>query len=160
MLGLFSALKGGAGILGFIGNYWKYLVLLAFIASIAWYHNHLQTTIKNQQNEIIQLEKDKSTLEANVNTLTHEIVMQNATINTLEKTRKQDQAKMLELAKDQRAAREEVLQLKKTFEKHDLNHLSIKKPGLIEKAINKGTDKVLKELEQITDPDFVEGESK
>ena len=38
------------------------------------------------------------------------------------------------------------------FARHNLNMLSIRKPGLIEKIINKGTVKVNEELAAITDP--------
>lgn len=151
---------GGGNILGFIGKYWKYLVLLAFIASIAWYHNHLLNTIKEKDAQIVQLSENISTLEANNITLQQNIVGLNETVRTLEKVREKDQIRILQLAKEERAARDEVLQLKQTFQKHDLNHLSIKKPGLIEKVINKGTDGVLKELEQLTDPDTPKGDAK
>ena len=47
----------------------------------------------------------------------------------------------------------EVENIRKKFAKHDLNVLSLRKPKLIEKIINKGTKEVLSELETITDPD-------
>ena len=46
----------------------------------------------------------------------------------------------------------EVNRLKNTFAKHDLNMLSMAKPKLIERIINKGTAKVGRELEALTEP--------
>ena len=51
-----------------------------------------------------------------------------------------------------RAAEKEVTDMRQTFARHNLNMLSIRKPGLIEKIINKGTVKVNEELADITDP--------
>ena len=46
----------------------------------------------------------------------------------------------------------EVIRIKKTFARHDLNVLSIRKPKLIEKIINRGTGDVLNDLKTITNP--------
>jgi len=44
----------------------------------------------------------------------------------------------------------EVRRLEKLFDDHDLPMLSARKPGLVEKLINKGSDEALKDLENIT----------
>tara|TARA_R100001224_G_scaffold87099_1_gene56148 strand:+ start:337 stop:735 length:399 start_codon:yes stop_codon:yes gene_type:complete len=49
-------------------------------------------------------------------------------------------------------AQAEVESIRKKFAKHDMNVLSLRKPGLIEKIINRGTTEVLSDLEAITDP--------
>jgi len=49
-------------------------------------------------------------------------------------------------------AQAEVESIRKKFSKHDMNVLSLRKPGLIEKIINRGTTEVLSDLEAITDP--------
>ena len=46
----------------------------------------------------------------------------------------------------------EVINIKRSFARHDLNILSIRKPKLIEKIINRGTGDVLNDLKTITDP--------
>ena len=56
------------------------------------------------------------------------------------------------LEKGRQAAEMEVTRVRKTFAKHDLNDLSLRKPKLIEKIINKGTLEVLNDLENITTP--------
>ena len=49
-------------------------------------------------------------------------------------------------------SQKEVESIRKKFAKHDINVLSLRKPGLIEKIINRGTKGVLNDLEDITDP--------
>ena len=46
----------------------------------------------------------------------------------------------------------EADRLKKKFAEHDLQHLSLRKPGLIERIINNGTQKVATEFNSLTDP--------
>ena len=54
------------------------------------------------------------------------------------------------LQKENMEAQNEVTRIKKKFSKHDLNVLSMRKPLLMEKIVNKATQKVGEELEQIT----------
>ena len=56
------------------------------------------------------------------------------------------------LSKENMAAQNEVINIKRSFARHDLNILSIRKPKLIEKIINRGTGDVLNDLKTITDP--------
>lgn len=49
-------------------------------------------------------------------------------------------------------AQAEVESIRKKFAKHDMTVLSLRKPGLIENIINRGTKGVLSDLETITDP--------
>ena len=55
---------------------------------------------------------------------------------------------LLTLASNQ--ASEKVDELREKFARHDLNMLSLRKPGLIEKVVNRGTARVFKELEDLT----------
>ena len=57
-----------------------------------------------------------------------------------------------ELQAQNAQAQAEVESIRKKFAKHDMNVLSLRKPGLIEKIINRGTKEVLGDLEAITDP--------
>ena len=54
------------------------------------------------------------------------------------------------LQKENMEAQNEVTRIKKKFSKHDLNVLSMRKPLLVEKIVNKATQKVGEELENIT----------
>ena len=49
-------------------------------------------------------------------------------------------------------ANEKVEELRNKFARHDLDMLSIRKPGLVEKVVNRGTAKVFADLEKLTDP--------
>jgi len=49
-------------------------------------------------------------------------------------------------------ATEQVEELRSKFARHDLNMLSLRKPGLVEKMVNRGTARVFQELQDLTDP--------
>ena len=73
----------------------------------------------------------------------------------MEEQRKKQQAvltKIDQLTTDHQKAMEEVDDIRKKFAKHRLDVLTLRKPKLIEKIINRGTADVLKNLETITDP--------
>ena len=50
-------------------------------------------------------------------------------------------------------ANEKVEDLRSKFARHDLDMLSLRKPGLVEKMVNRGTARVFQELKDLTDPD-------
>ena len=52
------------------------------------------------------------------------------------------QRQLDELARVQRAATAETRRLNDVFAKHDLERLSLAKPGLVERVINDGTDRI------------------
>ena len=94
----------------------------------------LQTSIKNQQ------------------VLENTIQDQNNRIAQAIEFQKQQQEQIQGLEQKNREATAEVSSLRQKFARHDLNHLSLRKPGLIEKIVNKATKEVGDELAQITDP--------
>jgi DNA repair exonuclease SbcCD ATPase subunit len=49
-------------------------------------------------------------------------------------------------------ANEKVEDLRNKFARHDLDMLSLRKPGLVEKMVNRGTARVFQELQDLTDP--------
>ena len=59
-----------------------------------------------------------------------------------------DRVNELQLQNDK--AQVEVASIRKKFARHNLDVLSLRKPKLIEKIINKGTSEVLNDLENIT----------
>jgi accessory colonization factor AcfC len=63
---------------------------------------------------------------------------------------------LLTIANNQATTRIEELRAK--FARHDLDMLSLRKPGLIEKIVNRGTVAVFKELEDLTNPDQFDAE--
>ena len=50
-------------------------------------------------------------------------------------------------------ATEQVEELRSKFARHDLDMLSLRKPGLVERMVNRGTARVFQELKDLTDPD-------
>jgi len=89
---------------------------------------------------------------ANQKTLEQEIGSQNEQIEGLLQSQEDTMQQISSLEKGRQAAEMEVTRVRKTFAKHDLNDLSLRKPKLIEKIINKGTLEVLNDLENITTP--------
>ena len=81
-----------------------------------------------------------------------EIKAQNDEIERQLAREKENLQKINELADAARVAEREVTDMRQTFARHNLNMLSVRKPGLIEKIINRGTVKVNEELATITDP--------
>ena len=81
-----------------------------------------------------------------------EIENQNEAIEEQLAREKENFAKIGQLTEAARAAETEVTTIRKAFARHNLGNLSIKKPGLIERIINKGTVKVNEELALITNP--------
>ncbi len=61
--------------------------------------------------------------------------------------------KMRGLERQNQEPNEEVNNFRMKFAKHDLNHLSLRKPGLIENIINKATREVGNDLKKITSHD-------
>ena len=94
----------------------------------------LQTSINNQQ------------------VLENTIRDQNNRIAQAIEAQKQQQEQIQGLQEKNREAAEEVSSLRQKFARHALNNLSLRKPGLIEKIVNKATKEVGDELAQITDP--------
>jgi multidrug resistance efflux pump len=73
----------------------------------------------------------------------------------LEQQREKQQAVLLrieQLTEDHQNAMKEVDTIRKKFAKHNLDVLTLRKPKLIEKIINRGTAEVLNDLEAYTDP--------
>lgn len=140
-----------------IGGISKYLIGgLALTLIITLGGGYLVVRAKNKQ--IVALTTDVATAVSNTVRLEGQIGEQNKSILRLEETRKEDQRKMLVLTIKNREAAREVKDLQDKFRRHDLDNLSLKKPGLIEKIINKGTEKVFRDLEDLTDPQKKEGQ--
>ena len=80
------------------------------------------------------------------------IADQNAQIDQQREKQQAVLLKIEQLTEDHQSAMKEVDSIRKKFAKHHLDVLTLRKPKLIEKIINRGTADVLKNLETITDP--------
>ena len=111
------------------------LGITLFLGLYSWY-SYNQTIIKNLQEDLILY---KSSYEEAERTITD---MSNFNIK---------QSKELELLYSRNARAEiQVRELEVLLSRHDLRDLAQSKPKMIEKRINEGTAKVLKELEDLT----------
>ena len=109
------------------------------------YYDRAQAQIEKLRADVVVLQENEKILEA-------EIKQQNLAL--IEQTEKAQQAFVRINALDEKnqQATTEITNLRKKFARHDLNYLSLRKPGLIEKIVNKGTADVLSEIENLTTP--------
>ena len=96
--------------------------------------------------QLRQAADNEATLERSVSSLNKQII-------EAEKIHGKIMSRVNELQDQNRKAQQEVEEIRKKFAQHDMNVLSLRKPGLIENIINKGTKGVLSDLENITNPD-------
>ena len=120
-------------------------LLMVSIAGSAMYINMQKATIEKLQIELQTAINNQAVLENTISSQNNQITKQ------LEQ-QKISQEKITQLNEDSKLAQAEVNKLRNTFARHDLNNLAIAKPGLIEKIVNKGTNKVNKELIELTNP--------
>ena len=84
--------------------------------------------------------------------LENAIADQNEQIEKALAKQKESQERIQNLTVANNEANEKVEDLRNKFARHDLDMLSIRKPGLVEKLVNRGTAKVFSDLEKLTDP--------
>lgn len=109
------------------------------------YYDKTETEKDLLRSELQQAISNQAILEG-------ELAAQNNEIKRQIAREKENLQKINQLSDAARVAEKEVTDMRQTFARHNLNMLSIRKPGLIEKIINKGTVKVNEELAAITDP--------
>lgn len=126
-----------AGILG--------ILLLASLGAFKLYYDKSEAQKLALTVQLQQAMNNQQLLE-------NSIAKQNQQIVDQLQREKDNQARIGSLTDANNAAQIEVNRLKQTFAKHDLNMLSMAKPGLIERIVNKGTARVGKELQTLTDP--------
>lgn len=85
--------------------------------------------------------------------LEQSVETQNQQIETLLVDQEQSNKRINDLQNLNREAETKVSELRKTFDEHNLNNLSLAKPGLIENIINRGTKKVYDNIRELTNPD-------
>ena len=122
------------------------LALLILAGAFKMYYDKTQAEI-----EAFHLQLERSI--QNQKTLESTIQQQNENLKQTIENQELMVAQIERLNDENTQAQIEVENIRKKFAKHDLNVLSLRKPKLIEKIINKGTKEVLSELETITDSD-------
>ena len=102
------------------------------------------------QAQIENLTTQLATAADNQKILESEIADQNLAIQDHLMRSEALMAQVQDLQSANQAAAAEAADLRSKFARHDLNMLSLRKPALIEKIINKGTKEVFDELTTIT----------
>lgn len=134
MFGLAGKISMGMGV-----------AMLVMAGAFFWYFNH-------SQDRISTLTTNNAVLQSNNEQLKNNIEEQNETIRELERQRRNDQRLILEISQQRDESQRRVNELQQTFARHNLEHLSLNRPGLIERIINRGTADVGKRLIEVTKP--------
>ena len=113
-------------------------LLIVSVAGSAWY-------IDYQADQI-------STLKGNQIVLETQIQEQNEAIERHLRQAKQQQEQMNTLAAENRKAMENVNKLRKTFSNLDLDESALANPEDLQRRINRGSERVMQELEKLSDP--------
>ena len=85
--------------------------------------------------------------------LENAVATQNEQLEKAVAEQKESQVRIQGLTVANNEANEKVEDLRNKFAQHDLDMLSLRKPGLVEKMVNRGTARVFQELKDLTDPD-------
>lgn len=113
-------------------------LLIATASGSAFYIKYLMS-----QNAILQ---------ANQVQLENKISEQNESIKQYLSKQEEVQSTLTEMEAEKNKALRESQELRNKFARHDLNNLALMKPKLIEKRVNKGTQKVMDDLVALTNP--------
>ena len=112
-------------------------IMLAGAGGGLFYVKQLQSNLEIQRLNNAKLQTAVDTSEASIATLKADNIKLNTLTNTLN-----DDLRKAEVYGDE---------LRATLQKHNLTHLTEKKPGLIEKRMQGATDQLWDDLESITD---------
>lgn len=121
---------------GFYIKLMAFLLIAGLVSGIS-YAGYRYVTNLQEKNE--QLTKDNVVLEENVNKLEDGIEKQGKTIGSLQRDIKKRNKIFNDTIKEFQGARDSIHRLERKLEKHDLGMLARRKPGLVEKIVNKAT---------------------
>lgn len=130
--------------------YIKLFLIFGAIGAIGGGYSYHQVTVSKFETGIAKLEANNRTLKENKVQLELAINTAEASLKAAEENQKQSEAAMSALtSRNQELNREKQTYLK-IFKDHNLTRLARAKPGMIEKRINNGTQKVFEALENDT----------
>ena len=121
------------------------LALLVVTGAFKLYYDKSQAELESFHLKLEQSIQNQKTLEKTIES-------QNENLKETIENQKLMVAQVERLTKQNQEAQEEVDDIRKKFAKHDLNVLSLRKPGLIENIVNRGTRAVGAEFEKLTNP--------
>ena len=138
-------------ILGFFtkgkGKLTLILIIALAISSAVGYHF---IKVNSLHRQLIDARADVVECMANQARLEDALEVQKQSLARVEQQRQIDQKKLNELSKKYQASNKEVGDLRRMLSKHDLGYLMLRKPGLVENRMNKATDALGRELEELT----------
>jgi chromosome segregation ATPase len=128
----------------------KIYLIVAFVGAIAGGYSYHQVTVSKFEAGIAKLEANNRTLKENQVQLDIAINTAEASLKAAEENAKKSEAAMNALtSRNQELNREKQTYLK-IFKDHNLTRLARARPGMIEKRINNGTQRVFEALENDT----------
>jgi len=130
--------------------YFKLILFFAIIGVIGGGYAYHQVTVSNLEAAKAQLEANNRTLKENQVQMEMAVKTAQESLAAAEANAKKTEAAMSALtAKNNELAKEKANYMK-IFKDHNLTRLARAKPGMIETRINKGTEKVFRNLENDT----------
>lgn len=122
---------------------WKLSALMFVLMSAMGGGGYLY--FKSTQNTIRELSENNAVLESATQT-------QKNTISTLQADYERYNALNLDLQKRLQESEAQKNELEDKLSRHDLTVLSLRKPGLVERTVNRGTQEVFNDFSELTTP--------
>ena len=122
------------------------IVLVAMAGGFKLYYDKSEAEKQAMATQLQQAMDNQQRLE-------NAIATQNEQLEKAVAEQKESQVRIQGLTVANNQANEKVEDLRNKFARHDLDMLSLRKPGLVEKMVNRGTARVFQELKDLTDPD-------
>ena len=122
------------------------IVLVAMAGGFKLYYDKSEAEKQAMATQLQQAMDNQQLLE-------NAIATQNEQLQKALAEQKASQERIQGLTVANNQANEKVEDLRNKFARHDLDMLSLRKPGLVEKLVNRGTARVFQELKDLTDPD-------
>ena len=122
------------------------LALVILAGAFKMYYDKTQAEIESFHLQLERSIQNQKTLESTIK-------QQNENLRQTVENQELMVAQVEKLTKENMVAQNEVTDIRKKFAKHDLNVLGLRKPKLIENIINRGTKQVMVDLSDITNPE-------
>jgi len=122
------------------------IVLVAMAGGFKLYYDKSEAEKQAMATQLQQAMDNQQRLE-------NAVATQNEQLEKAVAEQKASQVRIQGLTVANNQANEKVEDLRNKFARHDLDMLSLRKPGLVEKMVNRGTARVFQELKDLTDPD-------
>ena len=121
------------------------LALVILAGAFKMYYDKTQAEIESFHLQLERSIQNQKTLESTIK-------QQNENLRQTVENQELMVAQVEKLTKENMVAQNEVTDIRKKFAKHNLGVLSLRKPKLIENIVNRGTKAVGVEFEKLTNP--------